>query len=67
MPAQFIGTRKNGGIVPELSGMGLMDAIYAIENNGYRCSYEGLGHVAAQKPAAGTKYSKGETIYITLR
>ena len=67
MPAQFIGTRKNGGMVPELSGMGLMDAIYAIENNGYRCSYEGLGHVAAQKPAAGTKHSKGETIHITLR
>ena len=67
MPAQYIGTRKNGGIVPELSGMGLMDAIYAIENNGYRCTYEGLGHVAAQKPSAGVKYSKGETIHITLR
>ena len=53
--------------VPDLMGMGLKDAVYAIENNGYRCSYEGIGHVANQSPAPGTKYSKGQTIKIVLK
>ena len=67
MKPEYIGTRKDGGMVPETMGMGLMDAIYAIENNGYKCQYEGIGHVVRQIPAAGSKYKKGETIKIVLR
>ena len=47
--------------------MGLKDAVYAIENNGYRCSYEGIGHVVKQTPASGTQYKKGQTISIVLK
>ena len=47
--------------------MGLKDAIYAIENNGYRCRHEGSGHVASQSPKAGTALKKGEIVNITLR
>lgn len=53
--------------VPDLKGLGLKDALFAIENNGYRCSHNGTGHVTNQTPAAGTKLSKGQTISITLR
>ncbi len=53
--------------VPDLKGLGLKDALYAIENNGYRCSHSGTGHVASQNPAAGTRLKKGETITIKLR
>ena len=53
--------------VPELTGLGLRDAIYAIENNGYRCKHKGTGHVTAQHPKAGTKLEKGGTITITLQ
>ena len=53
--------------VPDVKGMGLMDAIYSIENCGYRCSYEGMGHVYSQTPAAGSKNRKGETVTIRLR
>ena len=67
MKAQFIGTRKGGGPVPDVKEMGLMDAIYAIENNGFKCSYEGMGHVVSQTPKAGTKCKKGETVKITLK
>lgn len=67
MMAGYIGTRKNSGVVPDLTGMGLMDAIYAIENNGFKCSYEGIGHVMSQNPHAQTRYSKGETIKIVLK
>jgi len=67
MKARHIGTRKGGGPVPDVNGMGLQDAIYAIENNGYRCVYEGVGHVASQKPEAGTSYTKGQTIELILK
>ncbi len=53
--------------VPDLTGLGLRDAIYAIENNGYRCRHTGTGHVTAQTPAPGEKLGKGETITITLQ
>lgn len=66
MKAQYIGTRKNGNIVPDVSGMGLMDAIYAIENNGYRCTYKGMGHVSGQTPQAGVEYNRGGIVNIVL-
>lgn len=53
--------------IPDLTGLGLRDAIFAIENNGYRCRHTGTGHVRSQTPAAGEKLKKGETITITLQ
>lgn len=68
MRPEYIATRQGSSIpVPDVRGMGLKDAIYAIENNGYRCIYEGIGHVASQVPAAGKVCQKGETIKLTLR
>ena len=66
MKGGYVGTRQ-GGHVPDVTGMGLMDAIYALENSGFKCTYEGLGHVVRQEPKAGTKCSKGGNIYITLK
>ena len=59
-------TAKNGK-VPNLIGLGLTDAIYAIENDGYRCSYSGVGHVVSQSPTAGSKLSEGNIISIKLQ
>ena len=68
MESGYIETEKGSGLpVPDLKGMGLKDAVFAIENNGYRCSYTGMGHVVSQSPAAGTEYKKGETIRIVLK
>ena len=55
------------GKAPDLKGFGLMDALYAVENAGYKCTYEGAGHVTAQTPAPGTALKKGETIRLTLK
>ena len=55
------------GKAPDLKGFGLMDALYAVENAGYKCTYEGAGHVTAQSPAAGATLKKGETIRLTLK
>ena len=68
MKPDYIATRQGSAIpVPDVKGMGLKDAIYAIENNGYKCIYEGIGHVVSQNPAAGKVCKKGETIKIVLK
>ena len=55
------------GKAPDLKGFGLMDALFAVENAGFKCVYEGSGHVTAQSPAAGVALKKGETIKLTLK
>ena len=55
------------GTVPQLKGLGLRDAIQAIENNGLKCSYSGVGHVASQSPEAGKTLKKGQTVTIKLK
>lgn len=68
MKEEAISTAKGEDIpVPDLKGLGLKDAIYAIENNGYRCSHSGTGHVVSQTPKAGTKAKKGDRISIVLK
>lgn len=66
-PRNIVTDRTAGSPVPDLTGMGLKDAVYAIENCGYKCEYTGTGHVAEQHPKAGTQTKKGETVKITLR
>lgn len=53
--------------VPALKGMGLKDAVYFAENAGYKCTYEGSGHVVAQSPDPGTKAAIGSMIKIVLK
>ena len=68
MKPEYIATISGSVIpVPDVNGMGLRDALYAIENNGYKCVYEGIGHVVSQIPAAGTQCKKGETVKLVLK
>ena len=53
--------------VPDLKGLGLKDALYSVENCGYRCVYSGTGHVVSQSPAPGTEMKKGGTVKLTLK
>lgn len=55
------------GYVPDLKGFGLKDALFTLESMGLNCQYSGTGHVAAQSPAAGSRYEKGQTVKITLK
>ncbi len=67
MRADYISTSKSSDSpVPDVSGLGLRDAYYAIENNGYKCRHSGTGHVVSQEPKAGEKLAKGQTITIKL-
>ncbi len=54
-------------LVPDVKGRGLADAIWMIENSGYRCEYEGTGSVRSQSPSAKTRYTKGNTVKIILK
>ena len=68
MEAEVISADRDKGLpVPSLKGLGLKDALYIIENSGYRCSYEGCGLVASQSPKAGASLAKGQTIKIILK
>ena len=67
MKETYIGTRQSAAPVPNLIGLGLKDAVYMLENNGYRCTFEGVGHVAKQSIKAGTQEKKGATIHIILK
>ncbi len=57
----------SAGTVPEVVGMGLQDALYAIESRGLKVDFTGKGRVTAQHPEAGAAVRGGATVTITLK
>lgn len=55
------------GVVPDVKGMGLIDALYTLENAGYRTAVKGKGKVIAQSLAVGKRVNVGTTISIELK
>ena len=55
------------GIVPDVEGMGIKDAVYLLENEGYKVVFHGSGRVSSQTPAAGDPLEKGKQITLTLK
>ncbi|MDR2882437.1 MAG: PASTA domain-containing protein [Alistipes sp.] len=55
------------GQVPQVVGMGLKDALWAIESRGLHASFTGRGRVEAQHPGAGESVRPGATVTITLK
>lgn len=56
-----------GGTVPQVVGMGLKDALYAIESRGLKADFTGRGKVVSQSPKAGEVVRAGATVTITLK
>lgn len=54
-------------VVPDVTGLGLKDAMFIIENSGLRCRYTGTGHVTSQTPSPGAKATEGSAITLTLK
>jgi len=54
------------GLVPDVQGMTLRDAIYLLEKNGLRVSVRGHGRVSEQSISPGTRIMKGSRIYLLL-
>ncbi len=53
-------------LVPNVTGMGLRDAVFLLENKGLRVEVEGSGMVKTQSLKAGLKVSEGMAIKIEL-
>jgi cell division protein FtsI (penicillin-binding protein 3) len=54
------------GIVPDVSGMSLRDAVYLLETAGLQVQISGRGVVHAQSIAPGSAAAKGQLITIQL-
>jgi cell division protein FtsI (penicillin-binding protein 3) len=54
------------GLMPDVSGMGLRDALYLLESNGLQVKVVGRGSVAKQSVLPGVKINKGQLITIEL-
>jgi len=52
--------------VPGVLNMGLRDALYILENQGYKVKFTGKGRVVAQTPAPGAWAEKNSIINIQL-
>ena len=57
---------SESGLVPNVQGMTLRDAIFILENKGLKVSITGTGRVRKQSVRPGKRITKGETITIEL-
>ena len=55
------------GKVPNVRGLGAKDAVYMLESCGLNVRLSGNGRVRSQSIPHGSKVSKGQTIYLTLK
>lgn len=61
------GKAVSRGVVPDVRGMGIRQAVHAIEAAGYYAIVRGNGLVVAQSPAAGTRIRAGSTVTMFLQ
>ena len=54
------------GLVPDVVGMTLKDALYILENQGLKVNYKGAGRVVQQSAPPGRKAVKGSKIFLEL-
>lgn len=54
------------GIVPDVKGLALKDAVYLLENEGLRVEIQGRGIVQGQSIPAGSKINKNQLIVLQL-
>ena len=54
------------GIVPDVKGMNITDAVSLLETMGWNVTFNGFGKVKSQSIEAGTELTKGKTIKLTL-
>ncbi len=63
---RLAGVRIQKGLVPDVRGMSLRDAIYLLENSGLRVSYNGKGRVLRQSPEHGARYYEGSVVSLDM-
>jgi len=63
---RLAGIKIEKGLVPDVRGMSLRDAIYILENSGLNVRYSGRGKVRSQSPAHGARYYEGSTVSLEM-
>ena len=54
------------GLVPDVRGMSLRDAVYVIENSGLRVKFNGKGRVLRQSPEHGARVGEGSVVVLEM-
>lgn len=57
---------SSSSVTPNVTGMGLKDAVYLLENMGLKVTVTGRGRVMNQSLAAGTTFKKAQSIALIL-
>jgi len=63
---RLAGVKVEEGVVPDVRGMSLRDAVYLLENSGLRVRYSGKGRVLRQSPEHGARYFEGTTVSLEM-
>jgi cell division protein FtsI (penicillin-binding protein 3) len=63
---RLAGIKQVNGLVPDVRGMSLRDAIYLLENSGLRVRYSGKGRVLRQSPEHGARYNEGSVVSLEM-
>lgn len=63
---RLAGIKIQEGLIPDVRGMSLRDAIYVLENSGLRVQYSGKGRVLRQSPQQGARYSEGSVVSLDM-
>jgi cell division protein FtsI (penicillin-binding protein 3) len=62
----FKAAAAKSGLLPDLTGMGARDAVFLLENLGFKVQLQGRGAVVQQLPVPGTRMKKGSQVIIQL-
>jgi cell division protein FtsI (penicillin-binding protein 3) len=63
---RLAGIKIQKGLVPDVRGMSLRDAIYLLENSGIRVKYNGKGRVLRQSPEHGARSYEGTIVSLEM-
>ncbi len=63
---RLVGVSIKEGLVPDVRGMSLRDAIFLLENSGLRVKYTGRGKVLRQFPGHGARVNEGSIVSLDL-
>jgi cell division protein FtsI (penicillin-binding protein 3) len=60
------GLKMQPGLVPDVRGMSLRDAVYLLENKGLRVKISGKGKVLRQSPEHGARYNEETVVSLEM-
>jgi len=63
---RLAGVKIQQGLVPDVRGMSLRDAIFLLENTGIRVKYSGKGRVLRQSPEHGARYNDNTIVSLEM-